>query len=71
MQNCNEYIHNLKNRLNAVKLYATLLKNRIDKRAASNNIADDEVEIIDALIEALGSTTRDLNFLESYQSCSQ
>ncbi|MGH9897907.1 MAG: hypothetical protein ACRD63_07220 [Pyrinomonadaceae bacterium] len=67
IKGCNKYIHDLKNKLNSVKLYATLLKKRLDKHAVSvsEKIEGDEIEVVDALIKALEGVVFDVDSLET------
>lgn len=57
-----QIVHDLKNQLNGLKLYATFLRRRIEK----NERPSDEQEIIGKLIQGLDRTADDLSTIVKY-----
>ena len=57
-----QIVHDLKNQLNGLKLYATFLR----KRLAKSERPADELETINKLIAGLDRTARDVSMIAEY-----
>ena len=57
-----QIVHDLKNQLNGLKLYATFLRKRMEKTER----AEDELDTIRKLIAGLDRTAEDLSMISEY-----